>query len=181
MDWLEDVNGRLRKRRAVLFARDNPLIAEVTAALQTQGRRTVVLWALDLAAEMAAELARRLPGEDRPVQALLASAAWARGQAPMAVARRAILACHGLARELDDPAAIALCHAVGQACSVVHTVGHGPGGPMYELTALVRRLGPDGCHGPVEARQRLYLEKLRLWAAAGTPGPWAPFLRDAAP
>ena len=39
----------------------------------------------------------------------------------MPVAKKAILECHAMAKELTDIADIALCHAIGQACSVVHT------------------------------------------------------------
>ena len=50
----------------------------------------------------------------------------------MPQAKAAILACHALAREWDSPEDIALCHAVGQGCSVVHTAGHAMGYPIYE-------------------------------------------------
>ena len=69
--------------------------------------------------------------------------AWAAGELKMRPAQRSILRCHALAKELPSPADIAACHAVAQACSVVHTPGHALGYPIYDLTSLVRRLGVD--------------------------------------
>ena len=68
-----------------------------------------------------------------------------------------------MAKELADPADIARCHAVGQACSVVHTVGHALGYPMYELTAIVLELGLGYCREPIEERVMYYEQRLRYW------------------
>ena len=81
----------------------------------------------------------------------------------MPIAKRAILNCHAMAKELESPANIARCHAVGQACSVVHTVGHALGYPMYELTAIVLELGLDSCRDTVEQRVMYYEQRLRYW------------------
>ena len=84
-----------------------------------------------------------------------------------------------MARELTDPADIARCHAVGQACIVVHTAGHAMGYPIYELTALVRELGRENCWQTVEARVRDYEHLLRLWTEREQTDcrTWANFLR----
>ena len=82
----------------------------------------------------------------------------------MPIAKRAILDCHAMAKELTNPADIARCHAVGQACSVVHTAGHALGYPMYELTAIVLELGLDDCREPIEHRVRYYEQRLHDWA-----------------
>ena len=81
----------------------------------------------------------------------------------MPVAKRAILNCHAMAKELTEPADIARCHAVGQACSVVHTSRHALGYPVYELTAIVLDLGLKDCRGPVEHRVMYYEQRLRYW------------------
>ena len=96
----------------------------------------------------------------------------------MSAARRAILDCHAMARELSSPADAALCHAIGQACGVVHTPGHALGFPCYELTAIVRRLGADSCRETVERRAVEYMEKLIRWSGCETQDmPWAEFLQ----
>ena len=105
---------------------------------------------------------------------------WAAGEIKMPEAKRFILNCHALAKESENPEAIALCHAVGQACSVVHTGGHAMGFPIYELTALVYRFGTGHCREIIERRRQEYLEKLLFWTrkAPSIPGPWASFLQE---
>ena len=69
-------------------------------------------------------------------------------------------------------------YAVGQACAVVHTAGHALGYPMYDLTSIVRRVGPDGCREAVEARKAEYIARLFYWDAHAPDyqGTWAEFL-----
>ena len=178
MDWLEEARGHLRSRRKLLFDKNGPCLAGLNRLLAGQNHRTQVLWALDLAEETVAWLEGRYAGEGRPRRALECARAWSQGRMKMRQAQRAILDCHALARELTDPGDIALCHGVGQACGVVHTGGHAIGLPMYELTALVRRYGLEGCRVPVEARRADYLARLLDWQGrqAAYPGPWADFL-----
>lgn len=97
----------------------------------------------------------------------------------MREAQRAILRCHAMAREAASAEDAALCHAVGQACSVVHTPRHAMGYPIYELTALVRRYGLDGCREAVERRVEGYRQLAVRWAGAwrDTLRRWAAFIR----
>lgn len=178
MDWLEEVQGKLKRRNQVLFSKDSPLFQGLRLQIDSQNRRTLVLWALDLAEETVRELEDRYPGEDRPRQALEAARLWSAGKVKMPLAQRAILDCHGLAKEFQDPADIARCHAVGQACSVVHTPGHALGYPIYELTALVRKWGVEGCRQPVEERVQHYVDRLLFWQEhlPAYQGEWADFL-----
>ena len=142
-------------------------------------RRALILWALELAEETARELAGKYPEDPRPLDAIAASRAWASGEIKMPIAKRAILNCHAMAKELADPADIARCHAVGQACSVVHTSGHALGYPMYELTAIVLELGLDGCRDTVEQRVVYYEQRLRYWMVyeKTCQQKWAGFLK----
>ena len=178
MDWMEPVAERLRRKDLVLFSPRDPLLAPLALGLEGQDRRGGVLWAFGLAEEAVERLEEKRPGEGRPRAALETCRLWAAGTVKMPQAKGAILACHALAREWDDPEGVALCHAVGQGCSVVHTAGHAMGLPIYELTALVRRFGPDRCRGPVEARARDYLDRLGYWQGhwRDWPGSWASFL-----
>lgn len=173
--------ARLRalRGRQLLFSRTSPLFAELTPLIEAQNRRTLVLWALDLAQETVEHLETRHPQERAPRGALEAAWAWASGGIRMPAARRAILDCHARAKRFDDPADIALCHAVAQGCSVVHTPGHALGLPLYELTALVRERGVDGSREAVEQRCRTYAVRLLDWQRRerDDPGPWARFLK----
>lgn len=179
MDWLEEVQEKCKRKNQVLFTRDTPLFQGLRILMEGQSRQVLVLWALDLAEEGVLELEARLPGEERPRQALEAARLWAEGKIKMPLARRAILDCHALAKTLEDPADIALCHGVGQACSVVHTTGHALGYPIYALTALVRRLGVDHCREAVEGQVQHYVDQLIFWQEhlSDEPREWAGFLR----
>ena len=137
--WLVEVKAKAGWRNQILFGTESLLLVELR------------------------ELESRYPGDHRPREAVEAARAWAAGEIKMPLAKRATLDCHAMARELTDPADIARCHAVGQACSVVHTAGHAMGYPIYELTALVRELGLENCREAVEARVRDYEQRLRLW------------------
>ena len=177
-DWTDLAFARLKRKNRLLFLPNDPFLQELALALGGQDRRTVILWALGLAAESVAQLEARHPGDRRPRAALDAAWLWARGRLKMPVAQRAILDCHAMAKEVTTAADAALCHAVGQACGTVHTAGHAMGFPVYELTAIVRALGLDEGRAPVEARRQAYLARLaQARAACGQDaGPWAGFL-----
>ena len=178
MYWLDEVKLNIKKRRQVLFSKDSEFLSGLAGLFAERPHRVMVLWALDFAAESVADLERTCPDEHRPREALEAARQWAAGEVKMRFAQRRILDCHAVAKGLSDPAAIALCHAVGQACAVVHTAGHALGYPIYDLTAIVRRLGADNCREAVEARMAEYTGRLFYWDAhaADYRGTWAGFL-----
>lgn len=179
MDWLEAAREKAKRKNQILFSPDSPLLQGLSTLVGAQNRRVLVLWALELAEETVETMEQRHPGEDRPRQALEAARLWAEGEIKMSLARRAILDCHALAKELSDPGDVARCHAVGQACSVVHTPGHALGYPVYDLTALARELGLDRCRDALEARAEHYVDRLLFWQShpEAQVGPWADFLR----
>ena len=145
---------------------------------QEQNHRAMVLWALDVAAESVAKMEEKYPDEPRPREALEAAQAWAEGKIKMRLAQRKILDCHAFAKEIDSKEHIALCHAIGQACAVVHTAGHAMGYPMYELSAIVYRLGMEHCADAVEQRKQEYMNKLFYWNeyVCDHNGDWADFM-----
>ena len=176
MEWLEQVEARLRRKNAILFRADDRLLRGLSAQVRAESRITVVAWALALGEEIAALLAARYPGEKRLREASVAAKQWAAGEIRMPQARRAILDCHRLARELSSAEDAALCHALAQGCSTVHSVGHAMGLPIYELTALVRRLGPETCTDAVQRRVCEYSERLVQARAYARSQGWAAFL-----
>ena len=178
MDWLDEVRIRLKKRNQVLFTKDTEFLQDLTMLFREQNHKTMVLWALDLAAESVAKLEEKYPDENRPREALEAARAWAAGKIKMRPAQRKILDCHAFATEIGSKEDIALCHAIGQACAVVHTIGHAIGYPMYELSAIVYRLGIEDCAEAVEERRREYINKLFYWNEHidDYEGEWADFM-----
>lgn len=181
MEWIEDVELKLKRKNMVLFSRDSLLLQELNSIMQQQSHQVLILWAMELAQETVNSLAEKYPTDNRPASALEAAKVWAAGSIKMPMAQRAILDCHAMAKELSSMEDIALCHAVGQACSVVHTAGHALGYPIYELTAIVRRHGIDRCREIVEARNMSYIEKLadQQRTHINNSGSWADFLNGA--
>lgn len=178
MEWIEEVRVKVKRKNRVLFAKDSEFLAELSGLLSIQNHRVAVLWALDLAEQSVALLEHSHSQDPRPREALEAARAWAAGAIKMPLAQRKILDCHALAKELNAAEPVALCHAVGQACAVVHTAGHVLGYPMYDLTATVHRFGLDGCVEPVEERRQEYIDRLLYWHdhVDDYGGPWASFL-----
>ena len=161
--WLAEVRAKAKRHNQILFSKDSLLLDNLHHLIGQANRRALILWALELAEETTRELAEKYPENHRPREAIAASRAWAAGEIKMPIAKRAILNCHAMAKELTDSADIARCHAVGQACSVVHTVGHALGYPMYELTAIILEQGLDDCRESVEQRIMYYEQRLRYW------------------
>ena len=171
-----EIDRRIRRKRQILFERTDPCLALLDGALVSD-RRAAVLWSLEGAEELAGELRERIPEDVRPQVCVQASFLWMRGASRMPQVRPSILAVHVLARERKDPVERALCHAVGQGCSALHSPRHAIGLAVYELTARV--LASDR-----EARARMIdrmLEKYwsrweRCRERAARQDEWAPFL-----
>ena len=161
--WFAEVKAKAKRKNQILFSKDSLLLTYLCQLIAQANRRALILWALELAEETARELAEKYPEDHRPLDAIAASRAWAFGEIKMPIAKQAILNCHAMAKGLADPVDIARCHAVGQACSVVHTADHALGHPMYALTAMVLDLGLEVCRDPGERRVLYYGQKLRYW------------------
>ena len=177
--WFAEVKAKAKRKNQILFSKDSLLLTDLCQLIAQANRRALILWALELAEETTRELAGKYPEDPRPREAIAASRAWASGEIKMPIAKQAILNCHAMAKELADPADIARCHAVGQACSVVHTAGHALGYPVYALTAIVLEHGLDDCRDAVEHRVRYYEQRLHYWAEheKSCCQDWASFLK----
>ena len=161
--WLAEVSAKAKRHNQILFSKESLLLDNLRHLTDQANRRVLILWALELTEETVLQLTEKYPEDLRPREAIAASRAWATGEIKMPLAKRAILNCHAMAKKLTDSADIARCHAVGQACSVVHTAGHALGYPMYELTAIVLEQGLDNCRDAVEQRVMYYEQRLRYW------------------
>ena len=178
--WMDEVQARLGRKNQVLFAKNSLYLKNLSELFRAQGHRVMVLWALDLAAESVEGLSEKYPDGHRPLEAWEAAWAWAAGKIKMRQAQHSILACHALAKEIDCKEDIAACHAIGQACAVVHTAGHAIGYPIYDLTSIVYRHGVERCAAAVEARKQVYKDRLLFWHQHRNEyeGEWAAFLRE---
>lgn len=178
MGWIDEVAVRLKKKNQILFAKDSEYMQDLLILLQSQNHRVIVLWAFDFAEESVNVLGEKYPEEGRPKEALKAAKDWAAGRINMRIAQRKILDCHAFAKEIDCAEDIARCHAIGQACATVHTSGHAIGYPIYDLSAIIYKLGLEHCRQAVEQRKQEYIDKLFYWNAHldEYKGDWAAFM-----
>lgn len=178
MNWLDEVRDRIKRKNQVLFAKDSEFLQDLIQLIQEQDHRTMVLWAFEFADETVQKLSARYPNEKRFEEAVTATKDWAAGKVKMPYAKQAILHVHAVAKEISSPEDIALCHAVGQACGVVHANGHAIGFPVYDLTAIIRRVGVDECREVIENRKEQYIERIHYWRVnyLTYPYEWAAFL-----
>ncbi|SHJ62262.1 hypothetical protein SAMN02745751_02978 [Dethiosulfatibacter aminovorans DSM 17477] len=178
MNWLDEVQNRIKRKNQILFDKNSEFLADLAALIQEQTHRTMVLWAFEFADEAVQRLFEHYPNEKRLKTAVLLSKDWAAGKVKMPVAKRAILQAHKVAKEIESLEDIALCHAIGQACGVVHSKGHAIGFPIYELTAIVRHYGVPECKSVVEERKQQYIERIYYWRDhfKDYPCEWADFM-----
>lgn len=178
MNWMDEASVKLKRKNQVLFAKDSEYLQDLIMLFQGQNHKVMTLWAFDFAAESVKKLEEKYPKEQRPREALAAAQDWAAGKIKMRWAQRKILDCHAFAKEIDPKEDIAICHAIGQACAVVHTAGHAIGYPIYDLTAIIYRLGIENCVENIEKRKRDYIDRLFYWNehCGDYISEWAPFM-----
>lgn len=178
MEILDEIEMRLKKNNKILVSRQSDWIAEFDEKLKASSHRAVVAWALGLAIQDVWDLTEYIHEDPRAKECLYAAEAWAQGRIKMHEAQQKILVCHAIAKDYDNPVAIALAHAVGQACSTVHTVRHGIGLPIYEITADIRKYGRYGAKDRIDRKLSIYTFKLNYWNKNidTYEGPWADFL-----
>lgn len=179
---LSDVYARKKRGCQILFTRQSGCLQPFRMQLCRCDRRAVVLWTLTMARQTAGELAEKYPQHSDVQTAVEVCFAWASGKVKMPQAKPYILQVHAMAKTVSDPADAARFHAVGQACSAVHTETHAMGFVIYDCTAvfLCAAAGGDVEHALTD-RLAAYLAVLQQSAkAAAEPGrPWAPFLQRA--
>lgn len=177
---LDDVREKYRRKNQLLFSRESACLQDLIRLICLQKHRTIVLWAFTCAEHPVALLKRAYPDDTRPEEAVRVCRMWAEGCVKMPEARKAILQVHAMACEVETPRDCALCHAVGQACSAVHTEAHAVGLVFYELTAIVRELGIDACEQAVDEKINYYISTLKDCQAEidFQNRSWAAFLLD---
>ena len=100
--------------------------------------RRLAIWAADCAERVIPYFEERSPGDNRPREAIDALRAWVlTGVFKMADIRRAALAAHAAAREVEeDNAARSAARAAGQAVAAAHVPRHAVAAALYAATAV---------------------------------------------
>ena len=116
--------------------RDRRLVAVHRGGLlELEAHRLLAGWAADCAGH----LLRGLPivmEDGRLVDAIEVGRVWARGEVRTGAAMKAAVACHAVAREVVDGAAVAAARAVGHAVATAHMADHCLGVVLYGRKAI---------------------------------------------
>ena len=158
MELKEEIETRLKRKNQLLIAKDSIILQELQDVLAVSSPKTIIYWSL----RESERIARRLDDQFHDplfLETAIFAWLWAMGEKKMYEVKPSILAVHGYAKKTDDPVVQALCHALGQGCSTVHTVKHAIGLPMYEMTAMVKERGIDDLSYLVEMKE-YYIREL---------------------
>lgn len=116
--------------------RDRRFVAVHRGGLLELGEhRLLAGWAV----ECAGHLLRGLPfamEDGRLVDAIEVGRAWARGEVRTGAAMKAAVACHAVAREVEEGAAVAAARAAGHAVATAHMADHCLGVVLYGRKAI---------------------------------------------
>lgn len=152
--------------KKILFNRESYCLQSLLSLIEKQKHRTLVLWALEYAEELANKFETKYPNEYRPREAVNACRAWSRGEIKMPIAKKAIHAAHNVATEIsDDIIYCSIARAIGQAVATVHVETHAIGGAFYALTALTYEIGQNNAQAAVEKECNRLYERLQYWEA----------------
>ncbi len=160
MDVILEIKEKFERKNQILFDKKSLFLQDLIFLISEQNHKVLTLWVFDFIEEIVSYLESKYPNEERFRIALNKTKLWAQGEIKMPEAKRAILDCHAVAKELTNKEDIALCHAIGQGCGVVHTIGHTIGLPIYELTAIVYKSGIDNCKDKLIKRKKEYISKI---------------------
>ena len=165
---------------------DHPGMQPLYEEISRQDHRTLVLWALDTAAEILEIFNMTFPSDPRPRQALDAAVTWSRGEIKMPVAKRAAKETHQAATDAKaDPtmaetkkaAATAVAHAMGQAIGVVHVATHSTAFAAYVVQALIFANPERNSEEALgEAVEHLSANLKKFASTEKDNRPWAAFL-----
>lgn len=179
MNEFNDVIVRFKKNNKILFSKEDEFLKPLMQLINQSTKKVAVEFSLEMADRCVDRFNLQFPHEKRPENTVNLSRQWAHGLIKMSKAKQAILACHQLAKEIEDQSMIALLHAIGQGCSSVHVKSHATGLIVYELSSIVFDHGIDAFKNPVMDKINEYTKRLLYWNKNidTVNHPWASFLQ----
>ena len=154
---------RIKSKNKILFTRESGCISDLSALICKQSHLTIVLWVFDCLKELSALILEKHPHEKDIQSAMDLCCLWAHGDIKMPMAKRAILDCHKVAKRLESPFDIAICHSIGQGLSSIHVETHALGMVFYHLTSLVIECEYKDFEDEVLKKLDYYKERLIFW------------------
>ncbi|MBN1624026.1 MAG: hypothetical protein JXN10_07930 [Clostridia bacterium] len=180
MNLFDDVEKKIKQKRSILFSHDSNCLNKLISNIESSNRKTLVMWALECAESMTSNIKDRNHDTDKLEKAIRICRKWAGGELKMPEAKTAILSVHAAAKSVEDKSIAALHHAVGQACSTIHSPVHAPGLIYYELTSLVIDAGYSNYEEFIIRRIEWYSSRLGYWnrELQSESHAWADFLKS---
>lgn len=134
------VKSRYKRKNKLLVRPYDQMFKSLITDLQNADRKRICLWSIALATKELEDLHIHGDyGSECVCKTSIQMASyWMSGLTTMEYARKFILMAHQYAKFDESKNNIYgcnMCHAIAQACSVVHTVDHAMGFPIYHLTA----------------------------------------------
>ena len=120
--------------------RDKRFVAVHRGGLLTKEHHRYLMWWARECCRHVLPLMKN-PIDERLIHALQTAQDWEEGLVQTGVAMKASLGAHAVARELSDPASIAIARAIGQTVATAHMADHSLGGAIYGLLAVQRAGG----------------------------------------
>lgn len=111
---------------------------ELEALVRECDKKTLAVWAGDVAARILPQFEKEFPSDERPRIALITLREWIKtGEFHMAVIRKASLDAHAAAREVEENSAARFAaRACGQAVATAHVKTHALGTSFYAIKAI---------------------------------------------
>jgi hypothetical protein len=159
----DDVERKIKLKRKILFSKDSECLFALINHIELCNRKTLVMWALECAESITANIKDRNHDTDTIEEAIRICRKWAEGEIKMPEAKTAILSVHGAAKSIEDRSIAAFHHAVGQACSTIHSPAHAPGLIYYELTSIVIDADYINYEKLISEKIEWYSSKLEYW------------------
>jgi hypothetical protein len=134
----QDICKRIHKKRALWFEPSDSCLKEISDHISSSSKDMVIEWSLLQVKRIIDTLKKKYPEEDRAILAYESVIQWLHKEIKMPTAKRAILECHAVVKDITSPSDKALFHAVAQGLSSIHVKTHALGIPIYELTSIAR-------------------------------------------
>ncbi len=152
------VKNKMKSSKLVVTTLDKS-IAELVSK---SDHKTLAVWAADCVERVLPYFEEKYPEDNRPRKAIEAVRTWARtGVFKMADVRKAALAAHAAAREVEeDIAARSAARAAGQALGTAHVPSHAIYAAIYAATAVRDAIGSTDAAAKERDWQYQHLVKL---------------------